>query len=99
MAVSDSKSAIPRTQPIRLQAVKYPAYQAVAELNRSLEQAIENLEQLAGFDFFRRNLISNYQVMIEEVRALANHDLTETLNEREFGNAVHYERLRLKWQN
>jgi hypothetical protein len=36
--------------------------------------------------------------MVEEVRALANHELTEMLSDTGMENSAHYERLRLKWQ-
>jgi|SRR5579859_252167 len=84
---------------VNLLPVRYPVYQAISELNNCLEQAINKLEQLADFNFFRRDYLQACQVMVEEIRALANHELIDILSQREFGNAAYYERLRLRWQN
>jgi hypothetical protein len=83
----------------RLLPVKYPAYQAVAELNRSFEQTIDSLEHLTSFNFFRRDQLRYYQVMLEEVRSLVSQGLTEIITGREFENSVHYEKLRLQQES
>ncbi len=78
--------------------VSSQVYQGIAEMNRSFEQAIEQLGKLSELGLFHRDCLESYQVMVEEVRALANHELTEMLSDTEMENSVHYERLRLKWQ-
>lgn len=78
--------------------VKCTVYQAISELNRLLEDAVERLGQLTAFNIFPGEYLRACQVMIEEVRALTNEQLTETINERELQNSAYYERLRLKWQ-
>ena len=88
-----------KAAPARLLPVNYPAYQAIFELNRAFEQVIAGLKTLSEFHFFGRDSLKANQVMVEEIRALANHGLLEILSDREFCNMVYYERLRLKWQN
>ena len=78
--------------------VSSQVYQDIAEMNRSFEQAIEQLGKLSDLGLFHRDCLESYQVMVEEVRALANHELTEMLSDTEMENSAHYERLRLKWQ-
>ena len=78
--------------------VSSQVYQGIAEMNRSFEQAIEQLGKLSELGLFHRDCLESYQVMVEEVRALANHELTEMLSDTEMENSAHYERLRLKWQ-
>ncbi|SRR6266568_3558455 len=88
-----------KSSHVNLLPVRYPVYQAVSELNHSLEQTIGKFEQLASFKFLRHDCLKAYQVVIEEIRALANHELLEVLGQREFCNMAYYERLRLKWQD
>src|SRR5579859_7537776 len=88
-----------KAAPVKLLLVKQPVYQAISELNRAFEQVIFVLEGLSAFHFFRRDCLKANQVMVEEIRALANHELLEILGQREFGNMAYYERVRLKWQN
>jgi hypothetical protein len=82
----------------QLQPVRYPAYHAVAELNRSFEQTIDSLEHLTGFTFFRRDQLRYYQVMLEEMRSLVNHELSEIINQRELDSSRCYEKLRLEYE-
>lgn len=88
----------PKPQP-KLLPVRYHVYHAIAELNRSFEATIESLEHLTTFRFLRHEYLRAYQVMIEEVRALANEELLDLVHPRELQNTVHYERVRLKWEN
>ena len=78
--------------------VSSQVYQGIAEMNRSFEQAIEQMGKLSEVGLFHHDCLESYQVMVEEVRALANHELTEMLSDTEMENSAHYERLRLKWQ-
>ncbi len=88
-----------KAAPAKLLPVTHPVYQAISELNRVFEQVVAGLGQLSEFHFFRRDYLQAYQVMVEEIRALANHELIDILSQREFGNAAYYERLRVRWQN
>lgn len=78
--------------------VGYPVYHAISQLNRSFEDCIENLAHLMSFHLFPRDHLRTHQVMVEEVRALANQDFAEVIDGREMENSAYYERLRLKGQ-
>lgn len=97
MAAKEYIGLRPAPQP-KVLPVRYPVYHAIAELNRSFEAAIESLEHLTTFTFFRSEYLRAYQAMIEEVRALANEELLDLVHPRELQNTVHYERIRLKWE-
>jgi hypothetical protein len=83
----------------KLQPVTYPAYQAIAELNRSFEQTIDNLGHLTSFNFFRRDQLRHYQVLLQEMRSLVNHELSEIINQRELDSSRCYEKFRLEYEN
>lgn len=78
--------------------VGYPVYHAISQLNRSFEDCIQNLAHLMSFHLFPHDRLRTHQIMVEEVRALANQDFTEVLDSRELENSAYYERLRLKGQ-
>jgi len=71
-----------KAAPVKLLLVKHPVYQAISELNRAFEQVIIGLEGLSAFQFFRRDCLKASQVMVEEIRALANHELLEIVGQR-----------------
>lgn len=78
--------------------VGYQVYHAISQLNRSFEDCIQNLAHLMSFRLFPVDHLRTHQVMVEEVRALANEDFTDVLHGRELENSAYYERLRLKGQ-
>lgn len=75
--------------------VGYPVYHAISQLNRSFEESIQAFEHVMSFNLFPPDQLKAYQVMLEEIRALANQDFTEIISERELRNSAYYERLRL----
>jgi hypothetical protein len=83
--------------PVRQMPMRFPAHQAVFQLNRSFEECIENLHHMMSFRFFNGDNLRTYELMLKEVRALTNHELAGVMSDREFENAAYYERLRLKW--
>jgi hypothetical protein len=83
--------------PVKLMRVRFPAHQAIFQLNRSFEECIENLHQIMHFRFFNGDNLRTYELMLKEVRALTNHELAGVMSDREFENAAYYERLRLQW--
>ena len=98
-AVSPAQQGGGRKKPsLKPLPVGYAVYHAISELNRSFEESIQSLERLTSFSLFPRDCLRAYQVMIEEVRALANEELIDSLHPRELHNTFHYEGLRLKWQ-
>ncbi|PYP90101.1 MAG: hypothetical protein DMG65_12130 [Candidatus Angelobacter sp. Gp1-AA117] len=84
--------------PTKLLPVRYPVYHAISELNRSFEETVQGLEHLMSFNIFHKDSLRGFQFMLEEIRALANEELTNTANERELGNSRYYERLRRVYQ-
>ena len=95
-ATTEKPSTISTNVP--LEPVRYPVYHGISELNRSFEETMQGLEHLISFNIFNRDLLRYFQVMLEEVRALANEELTNIANVRELENCTHYERLKLKYQ-
>src|SRR5205809_6353090 len=83
--------------PVKLMPLRFPVHQAIYELNRSLEECIERLHRMTMFRFFNGDNLRTYELMLKEVRALTNHELTGVVSERESENAAYYERERLKW--
>lgn len=77
--------------------VGYPVYHAISQLNRSFEESIQAFEHVMSFNLFPPDELKAYQVMLEEVRALANQGFAEIISDREFGNSAYYECLRRKW--
>jgi hypothetical protein len=49
------------------------------------------------FRFFNGDNLRIYELMLKEVRALANHELAGVIEDRESENAAWYERERLGW--
>lgn len=78
--------------------VGYPVYHAISQLNRSFEDCIEHLAHVMSFHLFPHDHLRTHQIMVEEVRALANQDFAEVIDGREMENSAYYERLRLKRQ-
>lgn len=93
-----TRSSSRNSEGIQLLPVRYPVYHGISELNRSFEETIQSLEHLISFNMFNKDLLRGFQVTLEEVRALANEELTSITNERELENGVYYERLREKYQ-
>jgi hypothetical protein len=90
---SSADSSNPKLLPVR-----YPVYHAISEMNRSFEETMQSLEHLMSFNIFDKDSLQAVQFTLEEIRALANEELTDTANERELVNSFHYERLREKYQ-
>ena len=84
---------------VKLLPVCYRVYQAIAELNRSFEDAAHILDRLEGFNLFHRHPLQRCHLMLEEIRALTNQEMTEVMSDREMQNSAHFERLRLKLEN
>jgi len=82
----------------KLLPVRYPVYHAISEMNRLFEETMQSLEHLMSFKIFDKDSLQAVQFTLEEIRALANEELTDTANERELVNSFHYERLREKYQ-
>jgi hypothetical protein len=84
---------------VKFLPVGYPVYQAIAELNRSFDEATLILDRLAGFNLFHRRYIQMCHMMLEEIRALTNQEMTGLISDRELQNSHYFELLRLKLEN
>jgi len=93
-----TRSSSANSSNTKLLPVRYPVYHAISEMNRSFEETIRSLEHLMSFKIFDKDSLQAVQFTLEEIRALANEELTDTANERELVNSFHYERLREKYQ-
>lgn len=82
---------------VKLMPLRFPVHQAIYELNRSFEECVLNLHRITMFRFFNSDTLRTYELMLKEVRALTNHELTGVMGERESENAAYYERQRLEW--
>jgi hypothetical protein len=83
--------------PVKSMPMRFPAHQAIFQLNRSFEECIEHLHHMMSFRFFNGDNLRTYELMMKEVRALTNHELAGVMSDREFENAAYYERRRLQW--
>lgn len=89
---------------MKLLPLKLRTYETVHHLNRGFELVLMNLERLRNFGF-RREFLNHFRDMAEELRAETNHELMETLHQREledwtrFGRRNHRREKRLRDPN
>src|ERR1700677_3838450 len=78
------------------------AYDALASLNQSVEQVLQNLERLRQLGLFetrfRRQSLKACRATIEETRAWINFEITECLHEQEQGAWVRFSKVRRRWE-
>jgi len=77
---------------------KLRAYEAVYWLNRSFEAALLSLEQLERLGMFRLEHLNEYKIRLEQTRAEANTELSDTLHEYEMADAARFDRMQLEWE-
>src|SRR5215471_10130835 len=87
---SDSPSSPPIWRP---SSTKLRAYEAVYWLNRSFQAALLSLERLERLGMFRLDHLNEYKIRIEQTRAEANEELSDTLHEYEMEEAARFERM------
>jgi len=89
----------PDTPPIwKPLPTKLRAYEAVYWLNRSFEAALLSLERLERLGMFRLEYLNEYKVRLEHTRALANEELTDTLQEYEMEESARFDRMEQHWE-
>lgn len=97
MATNKAKCSISLTQPTRstadLTPVKAHVYYSIAELNAGLEKAIHNLQMLQSNRLFSACGLTAMHRDLRGIRARANRQLMNALNERETANAGHFQQL------
>lgn len=67
---------------MKLLPLKLRTYETIHHLNRGFELVVMNLERLRNFGF-RREFLNHFKDMAEGLRAETNHELMETLHQRE----------------
>jgi hypothetical protein len=83
---------------LKLKPIGYPVYHAIAQLNPSFEDCIENLNHVMSFNLLDPDMLRTSEAMVEEVRALVNQNFGDFINVAELENGTYYQGLRLKWQ-
>src|SRR5436305_13705628 len=63
--------------------LKNRLYETVYDLNRGFAVTLEAFDRLERLAFFRRDYLRAFHNMTDELRARTNHELTETLRDRE----------------
>jgi hypothetical protein len=78
--------------------LKIRKYETLHDLNRGFQIAARTLDRLERFAPVQRDKLRAYRQMSEEVRALANMTMLETLHKAEMRDAGRFGKLRLKWE-
>jgi hypothetical protein len=73
--------------------VRAHVYRTLAEMNHSLEQAVQSLETLVKTKYFSSDSLSHTLNLLSQTRAQANRQLIAVLAERETANAGHFQQL------
>ena len=101
MATKEIKRSTLLAQPTRQRLnphLKTRVYELLFRLNRGFSITLANLEQLEQSGLFRRDYLRAYRNLAEELRAGANHFLTEKLNAHEEEEWGRIGRLTAKWE-
>ncbi len=91
----NSPSAPPLWRPL---PAKLRAYEAVYWLNRSFQAALLSLERLERLGIFRLEHIHEYKIRLEQTRAEANEELSDTLHEYEMAEAARFDRMQREYE-
>lgn len=94
MAITDGNPPLANWQ---LRPTKLHAYEALQTLNRCFEATLLSLERLEHLGLFRQEFLNAYRITVEYIRAQANDELIQTLQELEQRDAVRFERLHDEW--
>ncbi len=85
-------------QHLKPSSQKLQVYETLYSLNRGFEQVLADLRRLRVFPFFRGELLREFLVMGEELRAWSNFELIETMHEREQADWANFGRMRHRWE-
>ena len=72
---------------------KLQTYEAFYLLNSSFEATLLSFERLAQVGLFRTDVLREYTVILEHLRAIANEELTNALRENELQEAAHFDHI------
>ena len=96
MASTNVKRSTSGPQPARPDRyAKLRTYETLHHLNRGFELVLLNLERLRPLGF-RREFLNQFHDMAQELRAETNHELMETLHQRELQDWTRYGRRNLR---
>jgi hypothetical protein len=76
---------------------KLRVYETLHALNQGFEQVLTDLGRLGKLGF-RRELLAEFRVVVEETRAWANFEVLETMHDREERDWVRFGRLHREWE-
>lgn len=80
------------------QAKKLQLYQQQYSLNLALENVVLNCQQLQTLNIIPRGFLTLYANMAEELRALINSEIMDSMHGIEDDDAKYYQDERLKWE-
>ncbi len=78
--------------------MKLGVYDYLFLLNQSFQQALRILQRLEKCPGLRRDFLRAFQVMVEEIRAETNFELTDRIHQREQKDWYRFGRKRRQWQ-
>jgi len=76
---------------------KLLVYEVLHGLNQEFEQVLTELGRLGKLGF-RRELLAEFRVVVEETRAWANFEVVETIHGREERDWFRFGRLHRQWE-
>jgi len=91
----NSPSSPPLWRPL---PAKLRAYEAVYWLNRSFQAALLSLERLERLGIFRLEHLHEYKIRLEQTRAEANEELSDTLHNYEMAEAARFDRMQREYE-
>lgn len=77
---------------------KLRLYESLYTLNRGFEITLLSLNRIRQLDFFRREFLDAYTVMIEHTRAQANEELIHSLRDFEQQESFRFDQLQRQWE-
>ncbi len=78
---------------------KLRLYEALYSLNRGFEATLLSLERLENLGMFRLENLNAFKVTLEHIRAQANEELVQTLQDYEQEESVRFDRMERKWED
>ena len=87
----------PRTNHLHPQPVASRVYQAIADVNGGFEKLTQNLQSLEQFNFFPADILTWWLNSVQNLQAMANSHLLESVHSREMNNGAYYDRLCRQW--
>jgi hypothetical protein len=83
----------------RPRAQKLQLYEGIFTLNRAFHATLLGLEQLENLGFFKSECLNACKIELEHIRANANDELIETLQEFEQAEGGRFYRMQKEWDD